>query len=162
MNQRDKAAIIGLSAAIAGVLLLRKAAAAQVTLRDLVISPTAVHPGEEVTISVTAINVSDETLTTTVTLGGDFMAQQTITLAPGESMVVSFTISTEVPKTYTVKVDGLTGTFICTEEPIADIRLSNLVITPSECYVGETVTISVTATNYGTAPGTKIITCTVT
>ncbi|GAI26209.1 unnamed protein product [marine sediment metagenome] len=90
------------------------------------------------------------------------MAEQMVTLAPGESKAVSFEVIADVAKTYTVSVDGLTGTFRATTEPVADIRVENLSITPSEVYIGETVTISVTATNYGTASGSKTITCTVT
>ncbi|MBA7614647.1 hypothetical protein ES703_21915 [subsurface metagenome] len=43
----------------------------------------------------------------------------------------------------------------------ADIRVENLVIEPSEVNVGEEVLISVTATNYGMASGSKRITCNV-
>ena len=49
-----------------------------------------------------------------------------------------------------------------TAPPVADIRVENLVVSPTEVYVGEPVTISVTTTNYGTAAGSKTITCTVT
>ncbi|GAJ18930.1 unnamed protein product, partial [marine sediment metagenome] len=41
------------------------------------------------------------------------------------------------------------------------IRVENLIVTPSEVYVGELVTITVTATNYGNAAGSKTIVCTV-
>lgn len=45
---------------------------------------------------------------------------------------------------------------------VADIRVEDLVISPTEVNVGELVTISVRATNYGTVAGSKVITCTVT
>jgi len=45
--------------------------------------------------------------------------------------------------------------------PGVDIRVENLTIEPSEVQVGQPVTISVTATNYGTVAGSKTITCTV-
>ncbi|MBA7688719.1 hypothetical protein ES703_97208 [subsurface metagenome] len=45
--------------------------------------------------------------------------------------------------------------------PAADIRLENLVIEPAEVYVGEKVTISVVATNYGNKSGSRTVTCTV-
>jgi len=48
-----------------------------------------------------------------------------------------------------------------TAPPVADIRLSNLVISPTELNIGEKVTISVTATNQGSIAGTKTISCTV-
>lgn len=42
------------------------------------------------------------------------------------------------------------------------IKLSNLIIDPSQVYIGETVTISVTVTNVGTATGSREIVCEVT
>jgi hypothetical protein len=89
------------------------------------------------------------------------MASQTVTLGPGESQVVSFTVTPSAEGTYHVAIDGLTGSFVCTAAPHADIRVENLVISPSAPYVGEVVAISVTVTNYGNAPGTKTITCTI-
>lgn len=89
------------------------------------------------------------------------MAEQTVTLAPGESKVVSFEVVPSTAKIHSVSVDGLIGTFTATEELVADIRVENLVIEPTEVYVGEKVTISVTAKNYGDASGSKRIVCTV-
>lgn len=42
---------------------------------------------------------------------------------------------------------------------VADIRLENLTIEPSEVYIGDRVTIGLAAKNYGTASGSKVITC---
>lgn len=135
---------------------------AEFRVSDLVISPTVVNPGQVVTISCTVTNMTYQAGDYTVTLGGDFMAEQTVSLAPGESKVVSFEVVPDVARTYSVTVDGLSGTFKATTVPVADIRVENLVISPSEVMVGQPVTISVTATNYGTAAGTKKITCNVT
>jgi len=44
---------------------------------------------------------------------------------------------------------------------VADIRVENLIVEPTEVEVGEAVSISVVATNYGMASGSKKITCTV-
>jgi len=132
------------------------------TLSDLVISPTEVNPGQPVIISCLVTNIGDGEGTTIITLGGDFMAEQVVSLAPGESKVVSFEVVPDIAKTYSVSVDGLYGSFVATEVPVADIRASNLVISPTEVYVGEPVTISVTVTNYGAAAGSKVITCNVT
>lgn len=162
MDRRVSSAIGAIVVVIGAVLLLRRTAVAQIMLEDLAVNPISVNPGQEVTISVTAVNRSNQTLTGVITLGGDFMADQTITLEPGESITVTFYVTADIPKTYIAKVDGLTGSFVCTEEPVADIRLSDLVITPAKCNIGDTVTISATATNHGSAPGSKTIICTVT
>ncbi len=153
---------------VGGVLLyaLRALAAppgAQFEVSDLVISPEAVGVGQPVAISVLVINIGTEAGSETIIfeVNGE-MAEQTVTLAPGESEVVTFEVTPEVAKTYGVSVDGLYGTFVATEVGVADIRLSNLTITPSEVMVGETVYISVTATNYGDAVGSRTIICEVT
>lgn len=135
---------------------------AEFKVTDLVISPTEVNPGQVVTIGCTVTNIGAEAGSYTVTLGGDFMAEQIVTLEPDESRVISFTVTPAVAKSYSVTVDGLSGSFRATEAPVADIRVENLVITPAEVNVGEKVTISVTATNYGAISGSKKIVCTVT
>lgn len=134
---------------------------AEFKVSGLVISPTEVNLGQPVIISCQVTNIGAEAGTYTVRLGGDFMAEQTVSLAPGESKTVSFQVTPTVAKVHSVSVDGLTGTFRATSVPVADIRVENLVISPAEVMVGETVSISVEATNYGTAAGTKRIVCTV-
>jgi len=90
------------------------------------------------------------------------MAEKTVSLEPGQSEAVSFEVTPAEAKTFHVSVDGLTGSFVATEEAVADIRVENLVIEPAEVDIDQKVTISVMATNYGIAAGTKTIVCTVT
>lgn len=166
MANKGKAVLVvgglGLAGLAALYLLTRKVEAApEFEVSDLVISPTEVNPGQVVSISCLVTNIGSEAGSYTVEMGGDFMAQQTVTLAPGETKTVSFQVTPTVAKTYSVSVDGLTGTFRATTAPVADIRVGSLVISPTEVYVGELVTISVIATNYGGAVGSKTITCTV-
>lgn len=134
---------------------------AEFKVSDLVISPQEVTPGQVVTLSCTVTNTGTEAGDYTLKLGGDFTAAQTVTLEPGESTTVSFTVTPDRVKTYSVTVDGLSGSFRATEMPAADIRVENLVISPGEVYAGETVTISVAAANYGAVAGTKRIVCNV-
>jgi len=133
--------------------------AADFKVSDLVISPAEVEPGQAVTISCTVTNIGVEAGDCTVILGGDFMDSQTVTLAPGESKTVSFEVTPMVAKSYSVSVNGLYGTFRATEAPVTDIRVESLNITPSDVLVGEKVTISITAVNYGTASGSRVIRC---
>ncbi len=123
---------------------------------NLVISPQEVNLGQVVTISCTVTNIGAEAGDYTILLGGDFMAEQIVELAPGESKTIAFEVVPTEIKTHSVSVDGLTGTFNVIG--VADIRVENLVISPAEVIIGEVVTISCTATNYGTASGSKIIT----
>ncbi|GAI60029.1 unnamed protein product, partial [marine sediment metagenome] len=134
---------------------------AEFSVSNLVISPTEVNPGQPVTITCTVTNIGAAAGDYTVHLGGDFMAERAVALEPGQSEAVSFEVTPAEAKTFHVSVDGLTGSFVATEEAVADIRLENLVIEPTEVNVGQKVTISVTAKNYGTAAGTKTIVCTV-
>jgi len=165
MKGKGKAVLVGGGLGLVGLaayLLTRKVEAApEFEVSDLVILPSEVGIGQVVTISVTVENISSEAGSYTVKLGGDFVAEQTVTLNPGETKIVSFEVTPSVAKTYSVSVDGLYGTFKATTAPVADIRVESLVITPSTVYVGELVTISVIATNYGGAVGSKTITCTV-
>lgn len=135
---------------------------AEFRVNNLIISPTEVNPGQPVSISCTVTNIGSEAGTETITLGGDFMAEKTVSLEPGASTTVSFEVTPSVAKTYSVSVDGLSGSFRATTVPVADIRVENLVISPVEVTVGSPVSISVTATNYGTVAGTKRIVCNVT
>ena len=135
---------------------------AEFVVSDLVISPTEVNPGQVVTITCAVTNIGSEAADYTVTMGGDFVAEQVVSLGPGESKTVSFTVTPTAAKTHYVSVDGLSGSFVATTVPVADIRVENLNISPSEVNVGEKVTISVVAKNYGSASGTKTIVCTVT
>lgn len=134
---------------------------AEFRVSNPVIQPTEVQVGHPVTITCLVTNIGSEAGDYTVILGGDFVAEQTVSLAPGESKTVSFEVTPAVAKTYSVSVDGLSGSFVATEVPVADIRVENLTITPAEVMVGQKVTISVVATNYGTASGSKKIVCNV-
>jgi len=135
--------------------------AAEFKVSGLAISPKEVNPGQPVNISCTVTNIGAEAGSYTVRLGGDFVAEKSVTLGPGESQVVAFEVVPDRAKSYSVSVNGLTGTFRATEAPVADIRVEDLSINPAEVMVGEKVTISCRATNYGTASGSKRIICTV-
>ena len=135
---------------------------AEFEVSDLLISPAEVQVGYPVIISCLVTNIGSEAGTTTITLGGDFMAEQSVTLEPGESRTIAFEVVPDVARTYSVTVDGLYGSFVATTVPVADIRVENLTIEPSEVQVGQPVTISVMVTNYGAAAGTKTITCNIT
>lgn len=97
------------------------------------------------------------------------MATASFHLNAGQSKAVEFPVTMPtILGTYAVylKVSSggvLIGTFVATEAVViagvADIRVENLVISPAEVNVGDKVTITVVATNYGSAAGSKVITC---
>lgn len=168
-----KGVVVGTVLAFAGAIaaaigLSKKAKAApippaDIIVSDLVIYPTEVNPGNTVSVSCTVTNAGGVSGSYTVVLGGDFMAEKTITLAPGESKTVSFKITVPAELgTYYVELDGLFGSFEVIATPVADIRLSDLEITPKECSPGTDVTITCTAKNYGGVSGSRTITLNVT
>lgn len=85
--------------------------------------------------------------------------KKTVTLNPGEAKVVTFTYAPIVAKGYSVSVNGLSGSFTAIEVPVAEFEVSNLIIEPTEPYVGETVSISVTVTNVGGKAGSYEVVC---
>ncbi len=83
------------------------------TLSSLTISPTEVDMGEEITISVLITNTGDLTGSYEATLKIDnvVVATKEVTLVGGASQRVTFTTAKDIAGTYTVTVDGLSGTF---------------------------------------------------
>lgn len=90
------------------------------------------------------------------------MATKTITLDPGMQARVAFTFTPTEARVHQISVDGLSGSLNVLEVPAAEFEVTDLVITPSEVYVGETVAISVMVTNVGGARGSKTVTLEVT
>ena len=88
--------------------------------------------------------------------------QKSVSLQPGESKQVTFTVTPQVVGVHAVSVDGLSGSFTVLEPPTAQFIVSDLVITPHQVYPGELVTIGVTVTNVGPVAGSYTVTCEVT
>jgi hypothetical protein len=94
-------------------VLLTPVGIAAFTVSDLVISPTEPNVGQPVTISVLVTNTGSVTGDYTVTLKiNDVVVDtKTVTLGGGVKQTVTFTVSKDTAGTYTVGVDGLSGTF---------------------------------------------------
>lgn len=115
---RDKAGNLGVSDELT-FTTLGEAATFDVRLLD--ITPTEVDIGEEVTISVVVYNTGDATGSDEVTLKVDSVAVATkeVTVAGGAGEKVTFTITRDVAKTYSVDVSGLSGSFVVKPAPPA-------------------------------------------
>ncbi|GAI90650.1 unnamed protein product, partial [marine sediment metagenome] len=129
---------------------------AEFEVSDLVIYPTQVMVGETVIIACTVTNIGGEAGTKTIICTGDFVAQRTVTLAPGESTTVSFEVTPEVAKIYSVSVDGLYGSFEATEIGVPAYSVA-LEVSNMNPEVGEKISCWIDITNIGTAPGTPIV-----
>jgi len=95
-------------------------APAALSVSYLSVSPRrGVEPGEAVAITVLVANTGGESGSYTVVLKIDGMkeAEETVTVAAGESQDVSFSLTRDEPGTYSVAVDGLSGSFTVVAPP---------------------------------------------
>ena len=151
----------GLGLGLAGVVVMSALARAappdEFEVSDLVISPEVVSLGQSVIISVLVINTGTESGSKTITceVEGTIM-EQIVTLGPGESQVVTFEVTPEVAKAYSVSVDGLYGSFEATEVGVAAYSVV-LGVSNMNPEVGEKISCWIDITNIGTAPGTPIV-----
>jgi len=92
-------------------------APAAFTGSSLTISPHEVDIGKTVTISILVANTGEEEGSYTVTLKVNGVVEETreITLAGGASETATFTTAEDEAGTYSVDVDGLTGSFMVRE-----------------------------------------------
>jgi predicted alpha-1,2-mannosidase len=127
-------------------------------LENLSIFPLSVIQGENenVTISVNVTNVGTAAGPKMVRLevDGSIENSKEVTLNPGESQIVSFTIWENELGVHIVYIEDLRGFFAVEGGKFV---LENLRIYPQRVYVGENVTISVDVANVGENTGTKFL-----
>jgi len=82
-------------------------------LGNLIVKPSSVEVGGSLTISVDVTNVGGRSGTHNVTLkiDGKVKEEKTVTLRPGENKTMSFSVSASQQGTFSVDVNGLTGTY---------------------------------------------------
>jgi len=87
--------------------------AATFAASDLFIAPTEVDIGETVYITILITNTGGQSGSYTILLkiNGVKEAEDSVTLAPGRSQDVAFTVTKEDAGSYSVVVDGLSGSF---------------------------------------------------
>jgi len=97
---------------------LGKPPVAAFTSSDLAISPSEVNIGETVTIRVSVTNTGTASGSYEVTLKIEdvVVATEEVTLDAGASKEVTFTTSKDVAGSYSVAVNGLSGSFTVKEE----------------------------------------------
>jgi len=99
---------------------------------DLLISPTSVDPDESVTISAKVTNTGglEGSYTVKLLIDGVEEATQELTVAPGATDTVTFTVIRETSGTYSVEVEGLVGEFTVTASPFPWAWLSGIIAAP--------------------------------
>jgi len=127
---------------------------------ELSVSPASVQAGAVVTISVKVSNTGAEAASYTAVLkvDGSTEATKTVTINAGQSTTVSWTTSKTTAKTYSVSVDGLTGSFTVQAPPQpAAFTYSNLLVNPSTVETGSPVTVTVAVSNTGGQSGATTV-----
>ncbi|MBA7699580.1 hypothetical protein ES703_108278 [subsurface metagenome] len=133
------------------------------TVSSLGVSPSEVAPSEEVTISVLVANTGGKSGSYTVVLKIDGVkeAEERVTVAAGSSQTVTFGVTREEAGSYTVTVDGLSGSFtvvpvVVPPEPAA-FSVSSLAVEPTGVKPGEAVTVSILVANTGGESGSYTV-----
>ena len=130
-------------------------APAAFTISALTVSPAEVLAGQPVTINALVTN-SGETAgdyEAVLEIEGKAVDRQKVSVPARSAKTVSFTTSLETAGSYTVRVNGLSGTLKVTAPQGAVLpRFSNLTISSSPALIGQEVTISVEVSNPGSAP----------
>ena len=94
-------------------------APAAFTVSTLTIRPAEVQPKEVVTILAKVANTGgmEGSYTVVLLINGVKEAEKSITVAAGESQLVSFTVAKEKAGSYSITVDGLSGSFMVVAPP---------------------------------------------
>ncbi len=102
------------------------------TASNLLITPTEVDIGETVNIIILVINTGNQSGSCEVRLkiNGVVEASQKVTLAAGGTKLVSFSTIKNTAGTYSLEVDGLTGSFAVKEGPVAPPPVPLLITQP--------------------------------
>ena len=138
-------------------------------LSNLVITPTIVELGDEVTISFDIENIDSQQITHKVTMQvGELTLIIYVDLDAYEADTVTRTLTPEAEGTYDVTVDGLTGSFtvIVTPPPPppprpAEFIISGFTVSPTSVPTGTPVTVSITIMNIGEMAGNHTLDITV-
>jgi hypothetical protein len=131
-------------------------------ITDLVLDSDLVQVGETLTMLVSVTNTGDRSGNYTVTPAIDDIpiSTKTIQLSGGETTTVTFTATEGTEGEHTITVGTVTKTFQVTSETVtqqAKLQLTNLVTSRKEAEVGDTITVSVTATNIGDESGEFVL-----
>ena len=89
-------------------------------LSSLIVEPTEVAPDEKVNISISVANTGgrEGRYTVVLEINGVKEAEKAIRIAPGESQEVSFSVARKEAGSYSVAIDGLSGSFTVVAPPV--------------------------------------------
>jgi len=139
---------------------------AEFVVSDLTITPEEFELGEvldiytfKITVNVTNVGEQEGSHTVDLKVDGEVVESGTVMLRGGEETSIMFDVTKGVGS-YTVEVDGLTGSFVLKPYLIplrpAEFVVSDLFASP-EVEEGEDVTFSVKVTNIGETEGSYTV-----
>jgi len=152
MNKRVIAIIFMLVfIAIPGVLHACREAPPAFEVLSLDITPPKITTGEKATIEVEIRNNNAKDATYNVPLMVDGVAddRKSVTLAPGATELITFTLTRSQPGTYSISVGSSESTLVVEKFIPPEFYLYNLEINPSEVDCGEKIVITAKIANVG-------------
>jgi hypothetical protein len=124
----------------------------QFELLNLIVNPALAEPNQPINISVdvTNINENNATFQLDLLINGSLRDTQDVHVEGFGFAVAEFTVNETILGEYSVSIGNLSGVFSIQNLDIPDtLKLSNLVISPSEAWANETVNVSVDMSNIG-------------
>ena len=137
--------------------LLQACAEAQPSFEvlSLDITPPKITTGEKATIEVEIRNndAKDFTYHVPLMVNGVTDDRRSVTLAPGETELLTFILTRSHPGTYSISIGSWESTLVVEQPLPAEFRLSNLESNPTEVEVGNNIVISAKIANVGGTQG---------
>jgi hypothetical protein len=124
-------------------------------LGNMTINPSEATVGQQVDISVGAVNVGDTkgSYSLKLDINGSVVETKDLTLAANESQIVTFNVNETVEGSYNVTVGDQSGIFSVSSKPNplpAELKVSNIRVIPIEVWAGDPVNITFNVKNTGT------------
>jgi uncharacterized protein YfaS (alpha-2-macroglobulin family) len=118
---------------------------------SLNITPPKITTGDKATVKVEIRNNNAENTTYNVPLMVDGVAddRKSVTLAPGATELITFTLTRNHPGTYSISVGSSESTLVVEKLVPPEFHLFNLEINPTEVDSGEAVVITAKIANVG-------------
>src|SRR4030042_5699405 len=142
MNKRTLGTIC-LLALIAMPSLLQACAEAQPSFEvlSLKITPPKITTGDKATIKVEIRNndAKDATYNVPLMVNGVADDRKNVTLAPGATELLTFTLTRSHPGTYNISVGSWESTLVIEKPSPAEFRISNLEVNPTEVDAGDNI-----------------------
>lgn len=141
--------------AIAGLMQACAEAQPSFEVLSLDITPPKITTGEKATIKVEIRNndAKDATHNVPLMVNGVADDRRSVTLAPGETELLTFVLTRNHPGTYSVSVGSWESTLVVEKLLPAEFQLSELKVNPAEVKVGDDIVISAKIANVGGTQG---------